>query len=188
MSKLKNNNTIVTLNNKNNIFENTRQIIKSPNAGPTIIIPHVCNNINLFGAGFASAVAEEYPIVKENFHLLGKNTPLGHVQNITVLENKSYGRKLIVSNMIAQNGIISNTNKRPLNYGALSYCMYHIKSLAREILKTTDSSSVEIHAPKFGSGLSGGNWLFIEELIRDIWLNELNVFVYIPKIISKKQI
>lgn len=183
---IKTRNNIITLNNKNNIFENTRQIVRSQNTGPTIIIPHVCNNINLFGAGFAAAIAQEYPIVKENFHLLGKNTLLGHVQNITVLENKSYGRKLIISNMIAQNGIISNNNKRPLNYGALSYCMYNIKSLARDILKTTDSSSVEIHAPKFGSGLAGGNWLFIEELIRDIWLPELSVFVYVPKIISKK--
>ena len=31
------------------------------------------------------------------------------------------------------------------------------------------SDKIEIHCPKFGSGLAGGNWHFIENLIEDIW-------------------
>jgi hypothetical protein len=38
-------------------------------------------------------------------------------------------------------------------------------------------NTVQIHAPKFGSGLAGGNWNFIEELIKDIWLN-IPVMIY----------
>jgi len=29
--------------------------------------------------------------------------------------------------------------------------------------------TTQIHAPLFGSGLAGGNWDFIEELINEIW-------------------
>ena len=55
-----------------NIFDNTEVIINDKNNSNTIIIPHVCNNIDLFDAGFAAGLAKKYPIAKENYHLLGK--------------------------------------------------------------------------------------------------------------------
>jgi hypothetical protein len=36
---------------------------------------------------------------------------------------------------------------------------------------------VQIHAPKFGSGLAKGNWHFIANLIEDIWA-DLPMFIY----------
>jgi hypothetical protein len=145
----------------------------------TIIIPHVCNNVGLFGAGFAKAIAEQFPIVKENFHLLGRtDSKLGRVQFVTAVEHNQTKNKIIVANMIAQNGVISHKNKRPLNYAALAYCMGDVRKFYANILSPVDDRSVEIHAPKFGSGLSGGNWNFIAELINDVW-NDINVYVYI---------
>jgi hypothetical protein len=41
-------------------------------------------------------------------------------------------------------------------------------------------SRVQIHAPKFGCGLAGGNWNFISELINDIW-GKFFVTVYSSK-------
>jgi hypothetical protein len=41
------------------------------------------------------------------------------------------------------------------------------------------TEKVEIHCPKFGSGLAGGNWAFIEDLIEDIW-GKYSVTVYNP--------
>lgn len=152
----------------------------------TIIIPHVCNNINVFAAGFAKAIADSFPIVKENFHVLGKTeAKLGKVQFVPVIENNKIKNKLIVANMIAQNGIVSPKNKRPLNYAALVYCMNEIKKTYNHIRSQSDEYNVEIHAPKFGSGLSGGNWSFIEELIKDIW-NDIPVFVYTPNFVNKR--
>lgn len=46
-----------------------------------------------------------------------------------------------------------------------------------ETLQESSEQKVGIHCPKFGSGLAGGNWLFIEDLISDIWKN-IPVFVY----------
>jgi len=164
----------ITISN-DNIFDSAKLCVDAGRNGCSVIIPHVCNNINLFGAGFAAAVAKQYPIVKENFHLLGNKSVLGHTQFITVYQEPIYKHKLIIANMIAQNGIISANNSRPLNYYALARCMSNI---SRHIVENFDSDNrVQIHAPKFGSGLAGGNWLFIKDLIQDIW-NNIPVFIY----------
>jgi len=45
------------------------------------------------------------------------------------------------------------------------------------------SQKAEIHCPQFGSGLAGGNWEFITELIEDIWVENglaITVYEYVP--------
>jgi hypothetical protein len=79
--------------------------------------------------------------------------------------------------MIAQNKLFSQDNKRPLNYGALVYCMNQVRSYIKDLESNTEMSRIEIHAPKFGSGLAGGNWNFISDLIEDIWY-DIPVFIY----------
>lgn len=157
------------------LFEGIQNRINAGNMGCSILVPHVCNDINLFGAGFASAVANHYPIVKENFHLLGHKATLGQTQFVSVCKDKKFGHELIFANMIAQKGVASQSYKRPLNYGALAKCMMSVASYINQ--RTDKESRMQIHAPKFGSGLSGGNWLFIQELITDIW-KDFSVFIY----------
>ena len=159
-----------------NIFEDIRSRISAEQNGATVIVPHICNNINAFGAGFAGQVAEFYPEVKANFHMLGQKAKLGHTQFITVKSDKKYGHSIIFANMISQNKLLNAKNKRPLNYAALVYCMNQVRSYAKELQAKSDYK-IEIHSPKFGSGLAGGNWNFISELINDVWY-DLPVFVY----------
>jgi hypothetical protein len=159
-----------------NIFTLAHDRVNAAINSSNVLIPHVCNNINLFGAGFAAAVAKDYPMVKENFHLLGNKAKLGYVQHLNVYRNKNNHTSLIVSNMIAQNRTIHQNNPRPLNYEYLVKCMIDVRDYAMKLSYNNDTKT-EIHCPKFGSGLAGGNWLFIEELIKDIWA-ELPVFVY----------
>lgn len=157
---------------KDNLFLHIDKRIKAGNNGSSVIVPHVCNNIDLFGAGFAGAINQNYPIVKENYHLLGKSflrSNPGYVQYVKVLEDKNYGHSLIFANMIAQNGTICESNPRPLNYVHLVYSMLDIRKF---ISSKFQDQKVEIHAPKFGCGLAGGNWYFIQELINDIWINQ----------------
>jgi hypothetical protein len=160
------------------LFDLIEERIKSGNNGSSVIVPHVCNNIDLFGAGFAHAIAEYYPIVKENYHLLGKTflkNNAGYVQYVKTIEDKNYGHSLVFANMIAQNEIISKNNPRPLNYYSLCKAMHDISIFIKDKFKT--DQKVEIHAPKFGCGLAGGNWNFVQELIRDIW-KEHKIFIY----------
>ena len=168
---LKNKSSLTVI--KSDIFQVTKKIVTAENIGSSIVIPHVCNNVGLFGAGFASAVRKNFPTVAANFELLGKKTKLGYVQYISVMKDKKYDHELIVANMIAQNGIMSPNNSRPINYEALVKCMVDI----RNHIKNLNKEKIEIHCPKFGSGLAGGDWGFIENLIEDIW-RDYTVLVY----------
>jgi hypothetical protein len=169
-------NTFTIVNNQN-IFDIAKERINAETNSATVLIPHVCNNVNGFGAGFAGQIASLYPEVKANFHLLGNQAKLGHVQFVTADSESRNKNKIIFANMISQNGIISRSNNRPLNYGALVYCMNQVRAFAKEYNRTNEIDNFEIHAPKFGSGLAGGNWSFISYLIDDIW-SDLNVFIY----------
>ena len=172
------------MNSFADIFERTEDRIttdkNSKILGCNVIIPHVCNNVNGFGAGFAGAVADRYPLVKQNFHMLGNDAALGYVQFVTDKQDPIYRNKLIFANMIAQNGLVGKTNARPLKYHALVACMSKVKKFADDLAKGEEGNGVEIHAPKFGSGLAGGNWNFITDLIEDIW-GQFNVTIYSQK-------
>lgn len=171
-------NHIILVKNKN-IFECARNRLFAKENSSTVIIPHVCNNINAFGAGFAGQVAEEFPAVKINFHMLGNTTKLGQVQYVSVAKNPTHRNEMIFANMIAQNKLLSHTNPRPLNYGALVHAMTDVKNYIQRIKQhNPDIDNIEIHAPKFGSGLAGGNWDFISDLINDIWTN-IPVYIYV---------
>lgn len=152
-----------------NLFDYVENYTRQGNSGFSVIVPHVCNNLNVFGAGFAGVLGDRYPIVKENYHLLGSTflrNNLGYVQFVEVRRDNTYGHKLVFANMIAQNGLISKDNHRPVNYYALCKAMANISHYIRT--NFTDNK-IQIHAPKFGSGLGGGNWKFIADLIEDIW-------------------
>jgi hypothetical protein len=169
------------------IFDAAHQRITAGSNGSTVIIPHVCNNVNAFGAGFAGAIAHRYPSVKENYHLLGNHMKLGHVQFISVKKDKTYDHEIIFANMIAQNGIIdSYKNPRPINYASLVQCMLSVKIHKQQLMLHKDTNNVEIHAPKFGSGLAGGNWDFISLLIQDIW-SDTNISIYTLKQIRNRK-
>ena len=160
---------------RGDIFNSAVKLANAGNNGCSVILPHVCNNIDLFGAGFAAAVAKNYPIVKENFHLLGNQAALGHVQFISVYKDRTHAHEIIFANMIAQNGVVGGNNRRPLNYLALVKCMTTISAYLKN--NFDHDHRAQIHAPKFGSGLAGGNWKFIQELITDIWHHQ-TVFIY----------
>lgn len=175
-TKLNNKKPYIVIKNQS-IFDNIENRINADHRGSTVIVPHICNNVNAFGAGFAAAVTNHFPEVKANFHLLGSKGKLGHTQYVITKINNKYKHSIIFANMIAQNKILSNSNNRPLNYAALVYCMNDINHYINSLQSHSDSIPVEIHAPKFGSGLSGGNWNFISHLIEDIWYNK-DVYIY----------
>lgn len=167
------------------IFERIIKRLSSEKLGSSVIVPHVCNNVDVFGGGFAAAVAKNYPAVKENYHLLGKTflkNNFGHVQFIDIPVKNKYGHKLVFANMIAQNGLPdrNNNKKRCLNYAALVRSMISVSSFIKQYSdknKNAEPIHFEIHCPKFGSGIAGGNWNFISDLIEDIWFKH-DVFVY----------
>jgi hypothetical protein len=161
------------MNTSKDIFDICLERVSQGFYGSTVIIPHVCNNVGSFGGGFTGSIEKRFPLVSKNFELLGKSPKLGYVQYVSVLKKEPYGHELIFANMIAQNEVIGPRNKRPINYEALVRSMIDV----RNYIKNSSKEKIEIHCPKFGSGLAGGNWNFIENLIEDIWKN-IPVFAY----------
>ena len=128
-------------------------------------IPHVCNDKGAFSAGFVVPLAKEFPQAKASYLSQKGYLRLGQIQVPKVAQN------ITVINMIAQ----TLGGERPLNYEALVRCMKN----ARAHINATPGRH-EIIAPLFGSGLAGGSFEFIEQLIEDIW-PDFKVTIYYLK-------
>lgn len=121
-----------------------------------VVIPHVCNNLGLWGSGFVVPLGTHFPQARQAY--LDESRELGSVQ-IVKIENRT------ICNMIGQNGVKRKQADRPLRYNALSQCMDRVAKLCQH-----QKNSSEIVAPFFGADLAGGDWNFIERLIEDCWL------------------
>ena len=129
--------------------------------GPKILM-HVCNNIGLWGKGFVLAISRKWSNPEKSYRSK-KIYSLGHVTFVEV-EPDFY-----VANMIAQVGVRSRSNRRPLSYEALSSCLSQVNTFSKQIGAT-------IHAPRIGSGLAGGKWSQIESLIEDLIENQVYIY------------
>jgi hypothetical protein len=79
--------------------------------------------------------------------------------------------------MISQNGLPDKNHRRCLNYAALVRSMGLVSTFIKNYRSQSDGLKIEVHAPKFGSGIAGGNWNFISDLIEDLW-GQYDVFIY----------
>lgn len=165
------------------MFAKIAELKTQLNESATIIIPHICNDIGAWGAGFVIPLGRNYPEAQQSYldwvKLKGmeqtrSTTPmfkLGETQFVIVQKKEP---KIVVANMIGQRGI--GGPPRPIRYNAVSRCLDTVRdySLKKQI--------PAINAPMFGAGLAGGDWNFIEQLIQDSWINfglSVNIF-YLP--------
>ena len=139
------------------------------------IVIHVVNDIGRFGSGFAKAVMDKYPIVRERYiewaggkYGDSKLFALGEVQLVNANDN------LMFCNMVAQHGTISKANPIPIKYDALRSCLKTVAIVAK-----TSGVSWNICGPRFGSGLAGGNWNEIEKIINEeLTDNGIDITIY----------
>lgn len=121
------------------------------------VIAHIVNNKGGFGAGFALAVSKRYPIVKERYkkwyHIGEYKSSKFNLGDIQVIQIDDH---LTFVSMLAQNGYTSKRNPVPLNYETLEKCLMKLNRV---------ESTAEIWMPKIGSGLAGGDWKEIEEML-----------------------
>lgn len=129
-----------------------------------IIIPHICNDLGAWGAGFVLALSKKWKMPEIAYR---KNNEyiLGNVQFVRVEDN------VIVANMIAQHNVRSTYNLNPIDYKALEICLKKVNEMAL----TTFSS---IHMPKIGAGLAGGYWNSIEKIIENTLTVKTTVFIF----------
>lgn len=149
-------------------------LFKSITNETRIMIPHVCNDIGAFGAGFVVSLSKFNKDAEKYYRLwfqdkTAVNHPLvwtsrradfslGESQIVQILG------AVYVANMIGQRGIISSNNRKPIRYAALIKCMENVADFCVK-------NKCEIRCPRFGSGLAGGDVRLIEELMREIWVD-----------------
>lgn len=151
----------LNINNLTNDIVYKKGDASEPMISPVMII-HIVNNLGKWGKGFVLSLSKKYPPCKmEYLNLYKKETKpnLGYIQIINV-DNDN---KIYVANMFAQDGIKKNSsdNKIYLSYEALSDCLAKVADycLANRILS--------VQMPLIGSGLAGGDWNEIKEIIKN---------------------
>jgi hypothetical protein len=142
-----------------------------------VMIAHVCNDQGAWGAGFVVPLGQKYPIAElsyrdwysayctnkvvqdflDNVIYEDDDFALGKIQ---VVQAKPH---IYICNMVAQ----KLGGKRPLFYNKLCQCM---DSLAGVMEQCIAPSLTNLICPQFGSGLAGGDWNVIEQLIYDCWV------------------
>lgn len=143
--------------------------VTSPLAGTDahVFVPHICNNVKAYAAGVAASIRGKWPAAYLEYMKMTQR--LGHISVAKCSDNRY--SSLSVVNMIAQEGLRSATNPRPIRYAALARCMERTALYVKEI------EGAEIHCPMFGVGLAGGDWDVIKPLIAEIW-SEIPVTIY----------
>lgn len=147
--------------------------------GPKILV-HCCNDEGAWGAGFVLALSRMWPQAEASYrawfsNTLGDDPPseetgppqLGEVQLVLV------GPKIWVANLIGQHGIgMAEDRRAPIRYDAIR----------KGFVKVTRFSKIYeagVHMPKMGTGLAGGSWKAIEQLVQAEFLaNGVPVTVY----------
>lgn len=137
------------------------QPVKTP-----AIIPHICNDLGLWGSGFVVAVSRLDPEPERQYLAWKKicinNLPLGECQIVQI------DHDIWVVNMIAQHDVRIIDGIPPLRIDALKSCLSYVNDVAKE-------KGATIHSPRIGAVRSGGRWEDIEKVI----LSTLTVETYI---------
>lgn len=131
-----------------------------PKGDQGVIIAHLANNENKWGAGFVLAVNDLSLAAKFAYKALCKDhnnkVPLGITQFVEVEPN------LWVANMVAQNGTDKSAvpNGCLVDYKALDQCL-------RTVFERAILLRCNVHIPNgMGSGLAGGDEQMIHDIIR----------------------
>lgn len=136
------------------------------------IIAHIVNNLGIWGAGFVIALSNRYPFLDVTYKkyvdmggdvLTSNNNLMGHVQYVEVDDD------ITIANMFAQRGLRSKHNPKPVCYTSLETTLENLYGFAKENNHT-------VHMPKIGSGLGGGDWNTILEIIKKHMLVDTTIY------------
>lgn len=148
------------------------------------VIPHIVNNKGGFGSGFVLSLNKRWKEPKEVYKKwyskfkendIEDEKILGLITIVPVASSEE--NPLYVVNMCSQNGYKSAENPRPVSYSALIKCLHTLSIWLYERSLDGYTTKISIHMPKIGSGLGGGDFNIIEEIILGT-IGEYDIYVY----------
>ncbi len=134
-------------------------------------IVHIVNDIGRWGAGFTRSLSVTWPLAEMAYREWSSRPKPnsfnpGRIQAVPM----SLDPALYVVNMVAQRGIRSASNPRPLNLDDLG------AALKRTVHWSYHADIQSIHMPRIGCGLAGGTWDEIEPMLH--FPSDVDVCVY----------
>lgn len=137
-------------------------LVKLAASGDFNIIVHGCNCFNTMGAGVALQIAKRFPEAArvDSFTNYGDKRKLGNTSIATTRGDA--GDALIIVNAYTQYGTATSPGDCVVDYNAVyaafAYTVYNLACIA---------PNMRIGIPMIGSGLAGGEWDIISQLIED---------------------
>jgi hypothetical protein len=173
------------------------------------VIVHIVNDIGAWGAGFVRTLSRTLPMSEKlyrDWHMMRPRDfeseertgplALGHVQLVTCTSP-------FVANVCGQHGIKSarvqsapghaRVEVPPIRYDALRTGLERLEKILsrRDESRRLDSKSYlgdyQIHMPRIGTGLAGGDWDLIEPIVADVFKDRRTVVYRLPVASSRKR-
>lgn len=145
------------------------------------IIAHIVNDLGAWGNGFVVAISKRWKNPEASYREWHKNKDhndfaSGSIQLVQVEPD------IYIANMIAQhglsryikNGIMDDLDSEvpPIRYDALRESLKKVCALAKK-------HNASVHGPRFGSGLAGGDWRLVEQIINEeLIAQDVEVTIY----------
>jgi len=122
------------------------------------LIAHVVHNAtpNWGGRGFARNLANRWPSVQADFKAWAAEHDLRAAMGEVRFHKPEPG--LTVASMVCQQGYRPLKSRPLIRYAVLRDCLERVAEVA-------SSKRATVHMPRIGTGVAGGRWSIIEELI-----------------------
>jgi len=121
------------------------------------------------GGGFAGAVKRRWPLAQRDF--TAKVTADRNALRLGSVVTCALEPDVTLASVVAQRGYGPSPRPR-VRYGALREGLLRVLDVARE-------GDATVHMPRIGTGLAGGSWPVIEEIVSEILTRAgIKVFVY----------
>lgn len=139
------------------------------------IVIHCCNDIGKWGKGFVVALSQFDSRPERTFRdsfRRGINCRLGDVQFVPLSTSRP---TLHVANIIGQHRVWSENGVPPIRMESLRDGCHKVADFCRA------NSITEVHAPRIGAGLAGGDWQEISAMLEYVFCGQgLDVHVHTP--------
>jgi Zn-dependent peptidase ImmA (M78 family) len=123
--------------------------------GPKILLQVVNDKAITWGAGFSRTLRAKWPSAQREFTNWAmsrrQDFRLGSVHRAMISDD------LTLVSLVAQKGY-GETDRPRIRYGALQQTLTSVSAIARQ-------ASASVHMPRIGTGLAGGDWAIVEEMI-----------------------
>lgn len=129
------------------------------------ILVHGCNMLGVFNAGVARAIREHLPFAYEAYQMVYRRRKLQLGEVIWAIRIVADEPPRIVGNAITQADFGSDS-KQYVDYDAVRNAMQAIDLFVRQIQIDVIPKPITVAMPRIGSGLGGGDWSEIEQIIR----------------------